>query len=46
MPARQDVNAPDLYIPLMAVCTYCILGSIVRIGSGRFTPDTMYGLVS
>ncbi|KAK9840708.1 hypothetical protein WJX84_009926 [Apatococcus fuscideae] len=46
MPPRQDVNAPDMYIPLMALCTYCILGSVIRIGSGRFTPDSMYGLAS
>ena len=45
-PPRQDLNAPDLYIPLMALCTYCILGSIAMISRGRWTTDSMYALVS
>ncbi|KAA6422860.1 hypothetical protein WJX79_000938 [Trebouxia sp. C0005] len=45
-PPRQDVNAPDLYIPLMALCTYCILGSIAMISKARWTTDSMYALVS
>ena len=45
-PPSQDVNAPDLYIPLMALCTYCILGSITMVSKGRWTTDSMYALVS
>jgi len=45
-PPRQDVNAPDLYIPLMALCTYCILGSMAMISKARWTTDSMYALVS
>jgi hypothetical protein len=46
LPPRLDVNAPDLYIPFMAVCTYCLLASISKTLDGRFTPDTMYATVS
>ena len=45
-PPQQDVNAPDLYIPLMALCTYCILGSIAMVSTARWTSDSMYALVS
>lgn len=40
------MNAPDLYIPFMAVCTYCLLASISKLAHGSFTPDSMYALVS
>ena len=46
LPPRQDVNAPDLYIPFMAACTFCLLASVSRTLSGRFTPETMYATVS
>ena len=46
LPPRQDVNAPDLYIPFMAVCTCCLLASISKVLTGRFSPDTMYATVS
>lgn len=45
LPPRQDVNAPDLYIPFMAVCTCCLLASINKVMTGRFSPDTMYATV-
>eukprot|EP00884_Botryococcus_braunii_P016940 jgi/Botrbrau1/392/Bobra.110_2s0047.1 len=41
MPPRQDVNAPDLYIPFMAVFTYCVLSCVAKVGTGTFTPATM-----
>ena len=44
-PPSQDVNAPDLYIPLMALCTYCILGSIAMVYRAKWTTDFMYALV-
>ncbi|KAK9840959.1 hypothetical protein WJX81_002630 [Elliptochloris bilobata] len=46
LPPRQDVNAPDLYIPFMAACTYCVLASVALTAGKRFKPDTMYATVS
>ena len=45
LPPRQDVSAPDLYIPLMAACTYCVLASLAQTAGKRFQPDTMYATV-
>ena len=45
LPPRQDVSAPDLYIPLMAACTYCVLASMAQTAGKRFKPDTMYATV-
>ena len=45
LPPRQDVSAPDLYIPLMAACTYCVLASVAQTAGKRFKPDTMYATV-
>ena len=45
LPPRQDVNAPDLYIPFMAACTFCLLASAAKALAGRFTPETMYAVV-
>ena len=39
---KQDVNAPDLYIPLMAFVTYCLLYGLSRgMGSTNFSPDVI-----
>ena len=46
VPPRQDTNAPDLYVPFMAVCTYIVLKSVSQTLSGRFTHDNMYVTVS
>lgn len=45
LPPRQDMNAPDLYIPFMAFCTYCMLCSLTLARGRQWSPDTMYGLV-
>ena len=45
LPPRQDVNAPDVYIPFMAVATYCLLASVARALAGTFSPESMYGTV-
>lgn len=45
LPPRQDVSAPDLYIPFMAACTYCVLASVAQTAGKRFKPDTMYATV-
>ncbi len=39
---RQDLNAPDLYIPLMAFVTYVLLYSLgrgLRLEAASFSPD-------
>ena len=45
LPPRQDVNAPDLYIPFMAVCTFCLLACVSKLVHGSFTPESMYAVV-
>lgn len=45
LPPRQDVNAPDLYIPAMAAWTYCILIGVASLAAGRFKPDIVYNTV-
>lgn len=39
---RFDVNAPDLYIPLMSFITYVLLFGLCKgLGSSSFTPDIL-----
>jgi len=38
-PPKQDVNAPDLYIPMMSFITFILLLGYVHGASGRFTPE-------
>jgi len=43
-PPRNDINAPDLYIPLMAFWTYVLVASIRDVftgAHGTFTPETL-----
>ncbi|VDM43415.1 unnamed protein product [Toxocara canis] len=40
-PPRYDVNAPDLYIPLMAFITYILISGFVLGVQGRFTPEQL-----
>ncbi|BBN12484.1 protein transport protein YIF1 [Marchantia polymorpha subsp. ruderalis] len=40
-PPRYDINAPDLYIPIMAFATYIILCGIAQGLLGKFTSDVM-----
>lgn len=44
-PPRDDLFAPDLYIPLHAVFTYVVLSACNRFMSGSFKPDVMYNMV-
>jgi len=46
VPARQDVNAPDLYIPIMGLWTYCILVGFALFGGQAFRPELVYNTVS
>lgn len=41
VPARLDVNAPDLYIPLMAYVTYILISGFVLGTQRRFTPEQL-----
>jgi len=41
MPPNQDVNAPDLYIPLMAFITYILLIAFTMVTTLKFTPDIL-----
>lgn len=41
MSPREDVNAPDLYIPLMAFITYILVSGFVFGVQKRFTPEKL-----
>lgn len=38
---RYDINAPDLYIPLMAYITYIVLAGLVLGMQDRFSPEQL-----
>lgn len=38
---REDVNAPDLYIPLMSFVTYILIVGFVMGTAFKFTPDVL-----
>ncbi|KAK2709609.1 protein YIF1A-like [Artemia franciscana] len=38
---RDDVNAPDLYIPLMAYITFIVLSGIAQGAQNKFTPEAL-----
>lgn len=49
-PPSRDLNAPDLYIPLMSFVTYLLVAGFVKGATGEFSPDVIgqvgsYGLV-
>lgn len=46
LPPRQDVNAPDLYIPLMGAGTYCLLICLAAAQRRKFKPELMTSAVS
>eukprot|EP00727_Mastigamoeba_balamuthi_P008802 m51a1_g4544 hypothetical protein (291) ;mRNA; r:58845-60420 len=41
LPPRDDINAPDLYIPLMAFITYVLIYSLLRGVEHDFTPEVL-----
>lgn len=41
VPPRFDINAPDLYIPVMAVVTYILMSGIALGMNARFTPESL-----
>mmetsp|Transcript_15847 Transcript_15847/g.19069 ORF Transcript_15847/g.19069 Transcript_15847/m.19069 type:complete len:319 (+) Transcript_15847:330-1286(+) len=45
-PPRHDINAPDLYIPIMGLLSYTLLGSGVMLVDDKFTPETLRSYIS
>ncbi|RTG86755.1 protein transport protein YIF1 [Schistosoma bovis] len=45
VPPGDDINAPDLYIPLMATITYILLSGVIFGFQGRFSPEYL-GILS
>ncbi|KAF2097969.1 YIF1-domain-containing protein, partial [Rhizodiscina lignyota] len=43
LPPREDVNSPDMYIPLMALVTYILLCTILAGVRGAFDPELLGG---
>jgi len=41
VPPREDINAPDLYIPVMAFVTYILLIGFVHGAALKFTPEVL-----
>jgi len=46
LPPRDDINAPDLYIPLMAFITYFLLYGFQLGMQDKFSPDKLGGLIT
>ena len=43
---REDINAPDFYIPLMGFVTYILLEAIKMGFNNNFHPDVLTGTAS
>ncbi|GAB7360065.1 hypothetical protein MBLNU230_g7585t1 [Neophaeotheca triangularis] len=39
LPPREDVNSPDMYIPVMAFTTYVLLSTLIAGLNGKFEPQ-------
>ena len=46
LPPRQDVNAPDMYIPTMAVFTYILILGFMAGTKGQFSPQVISSSLS
>eukprot|EP01012_Entosiphon_sulcatum_P061751 TRINITY_DN8757_c0_g1_i2.p1 TRINITY_DN8757_c0_g1~~TRINITY_DN8757_c0_g1_i2.p1 ORF type:complete len:329 (-),score=48.77 TRINITY_DN8757_c0_g1_i2:15-1001(-) len=46
LPPADDVNAPDMYIPLMSVVTYVLLVGVARGVTSSFSPDVLAATLS
>ncbi|KIZ00837.1 Protein transport protein yif1 [Monoraphidium neglectum] len=44
-PPAADVNAPDLFVPLMAAWTYALLNCVLLALRGKFRPEAMSNMV-
>ena len=45
-PAKNDTNAPDLYIPVTSLWTYCLLVGFSLFVKQAFKPEVIYNTVS
>lgn len=41
LPPRDDVNSPDMYIPVMAIVTYVLLSTLIAGLKGHFQPELL-----
>ncbi|KAL8707994.1 MAG: hypothetical protein Q9220_007074 [cf. Caloplaca sp. 1 TL-2023] len=41
LPPRDDINSPDMYIPVMAIVTYILLSTLLAGLRGQFHPEVM-----
>lgn len=41
LPPRDDINSPDMYIPVMAIVTYILLSTLLAGLRGAFHPEVM-----
>ena len=41
LPPREDLNSPDMYIPVMAFVTYILLSTLLAGMRGNFHPEVM-----
>ncbi|KXJ94068.1 YIF1-domain-containing protein [Microdochium bolleyi] len=41
LPPRDDINSPDMYIPVMALVTYILLSTLLAGLQGQFQPELL-----
>lgn len=41
LPPREDINSPDMYIPMMALVTYILLSTVLAGLRGAFHPELL-----
>ncbi|KAK5991017.1 Protein transport protein yif1 [Cladobotryum mycophilum] len=41
LPPRDDINSPDMYIPVMALVTYILLSTLIAGLRGQFQPELL-----
>ncbi|KAJ3524722.1 hypothetical protein NM208_g11945 [Fusarium decemcellulare] len=41
LPPRDDINSPDMYIPVMALVTYILLSTLIAGLGGQFQPELL-----
>lgn len=45
LPPREDINSPDMYIPVMSVVTYIFLEALISGIKGQFQPE-LFGYIA
>lgn len=46
LPPRDDLNSPDMYIPIMALVTYILLSTVLAGIRGSFHPELLGSITS